>query len=292
MSGMTKKKSFAPCGPTVFCSAVSLCWERRHPYLCQIYRTGEVPRRDVGSLAVRETITIPDDVLAELLAMPSPSIKQSLTIPDDVLFPKPKRGRPRNDALRRQANDLQCSARHARRLLATSKPRQRDRERQPDVIEALQACQKRAALVREMEEETEEETVVSYLSFAISYLRNKTVTSYSEEDCRLARRWVEYQGLVAPVLIVSAAMGSKSFHIDRIDAKILRISRATIYRHYGSRLDEFRRRAQDLLGLPVVDWKKMANMELPKRKRGVLSRPDTAWEEQTTFRQRYEHHDW
>jgi hypothetical protein len=241
-------------------------------------------------MRARETILIPDD----LLAMLSSSVEQSMTIPDDVLFPKPKRGRPRNDTLRSYANDLRCSLRHARRLVATSKPRRRDRERQPDVIEALQARQKRAALVREMEEEMEKETVESYLSFAISYLRNKgrTVTSYSEEDCQLARELVKQEKtLIAPVLIVSAAMGSKSFHID---AKILRISLATIYRHCGCRIDEFRRRGQDLvLALAVVDWKKMANMELPKRKRSVVSRPDTAWEvlEQALFHQRYEHHD-
>jgi hypothetical protein len=162
-------KSFAP---TPFWSYMSRCWERRHAYLSQIYRTGVVPRRYVGSLAVRETMPIPDDLLDDLLAMLplSPSVEQSVTIPDDVLFPKPKRGRPRNDALHRQANDLQCSPRHARRLLATSKPRQRDRERRPaDVIEALQAHQKRAALVRALQAEE----VVSYLSHVIRYLRKK-----------------------------------------------------------------------------------------------------------------------
>jgi hypothetical protein len=222
--------------------------------------------------------------------MPPPSIKQSLTIPDDVLFPKPKRGRPCNGPLHRQANDLQCSPRHARRLLASSKPRQRDRERQPeDVIEARQARQKRAALVREMEEEIKEETVESYLSFAISYIRNKggTVTSYSEEDCQLARELVKQEKtLIGPVLIVSAAMGSKSLHIA---GKILRISRATLYRQYRGQLDDLRRRARDLVALAVVDWKKMANMKLPKRKRSAVSRPDTAWElqEQALFHQRY-----
>jgi hypothetical protein len=244
----------------------------------------------VESLAVRETIPIPDELLAEWLAMPSPSIKQSLTIPDDVLFPKAKRGRPRNNALRRQANDLQCSPRHARRLLATSKPRQRSRERLPeDVIQALQARQKRAALVREMEEEIKEETVVSYLSFAISYLRNKgyTVHPYLEVDCQIARELVKQEeGLIAPVLIVSTAMGSKSFQIA---ANLLGISRATIYRHWGSRLDEFRRRARDFLALAVVD---VGNLELREGKRRVCTSPDTAWEEQTTFQQRHEHHDW
>jgi hypothetical protein len=244
----------------------------------------------VESLAVRETIPIPDELLAELLATPSPSIKQSLTIPDDVLFPKAKRGRPRNDALRRQANELQCSPRHARRLLATRKPRQRERERKPnDVIDALQARQKRAALVREMEEEMEAETVVWYLSFAISFLRNKgyTVHPYSEVDCQIARELVKHEeGLIAPVLIVSTAMGSKSFHIA---AKQLGMSRATIYRHWGSRLDEFRRRARYFLALAVID---VRNLELRKGKRRVCTSPDTAWEEQTTFHQRYEHHDW
>jgi hypothetical protein len=270
------KKSFTP---TSFCSAASRWREHRHPYLCEIYRTGAVPRRAVESLAARKRIPVPD----ELLAMPSPHIEQSVAIPDDVLFPKPKRGRPRNDALRRQANDLQCSLRHARRLVANGKLRQRSRERQPDdVIEALQARQKRADLVREMEEET----VVSYLSFAISYVRNKgyTVHPYSEVDCRLARRWVKNQGMVAPVLMISAVMRAKSFRIAR---KLLGMSRATLYRKYGSQLDDLSRRAKELLALAVVDWKKMANMKLPKRKRNVVTRPDSAWEEleQTLFYQ-------
>jgi hypothetical protein len=84
-------------------------------------------------------------------------------------------------------------------------------------------------------------------------------------------------------------MGAKSF---RNAGKLLGMSRATLYRKYGSQLDDLRRRAQDVLVPPVVDWKKMANMKLSKRKRGVVSRPDTAWEEQTTFRQTYERPDW
>jgi hypothetical protein len=277
------KKSFAP---TSFCSAMSPFWERRHPYLCQIYRTGAVPRRDVGSLAVRrETIPIPDDVLAML----SPPVKQSLTIPDDVLFPKRKRGRPRNDALHRQATGLRCSLRHARRLLANGKPRHR--ERQPhDVIEALQARRERAAIVRQIQAEA----VMSFLRYAIGYLRKKEFTAnlFSGVDSRLAGMLVKHEkGLSVPVLIVSTAMGSKSL---RLPAKVLGVSSAKLYRQYGSQLDDVRRRASELLAVAVVDWKKMANMKLPKRKRGVVSRPDSAWEkaEQTLFRQRYEHHDW
>ena len=246
------KKNFAP---TSFGSAASRWRERRHPYLCEIYRTGATLRRAVGSLAVRKTIPIPD----ELLAMLSPPIRQSVTIPNELLFPKPKRGRPRHDALRRKANDLRCSLRHARRLLGKGKPRQRNREHQPDdVIEAIQARQKRAALVREMKEEA----VMSYLNCAISRLRREEFT------INLVRRLVKQEkGLIAPVLIVTIAMGSKPFHIA---AKLLGVSQATIYRACGSRLGEFRRRGRDLLALAVVD---PAKLKLPKRKRAVVSRP-------------------
>jgi hypothetical protein len=285
------EKTFEFVPATASCNAVSRHWElyreHRHPYLCQIYWTGAVPRRDVGSLAVREavreTIPIPD----ELLAKP-PSIGIRLTIPHELLCPKPKRGRPRNEALRSHANDLRCSLRHSRRLLATRKPRQRDRERQSDdVLEALQARKTRTALVREMKAEA----VMSYLSFAISYLSGKKFT-VTKVDSKLARKLVKHEKELAPaVLIVTIAMGSKSFHNA---AKLLGVSQATIYRNWGSRLDEFRRRGRDLVALAVVDLKKMANMKLPKRKRGVVSRPDNAWEmlEQTLFPQRYEHHDW
>jgi len=285
------EKTFEFVPATASCNAVSRhrerYWEHRHPYLCQIYWTGAVPRRDVGSLAVREavreTIPIPD----ELLAKP-PSIGIRLTIPHELLCPNPKRGRPRNEALRSHANDLRCSLRHSRRLLATNKPRQRDRERQPDdVLEALQARKKRSALVREMKAEA----VMAYLSCAISYLRKKefTVNLFSEEDSRFARRWVKGRGLVAPVFMISVRMGAKSF---RNAGKLLGMSRATLYRKYGNQLDDLRRRAAALLAIAVVDWKKMANMNLPKRKIGVVSRPDSAWEEQTIFHQRYEPHDW
>jgi hypothetical protein len=191
--------------------------------------------------------------------MPSPPIKQSVTIPNELLFPKPKRGRPINRALHRQAHDLQCSKRHARRLVPNGKPRQRSREHQPDdVIEAIQARQKRTALVREMKEEA----VMSYLNCAISRLRREEFT------INLVRRLVKREkGLIAPVLIVTIAMGSKPFHIA---AKLLGVSQATIYRACGSRLGEFRRRGRDLLAVAVVD---PAKLKLPKRKRAVVSRP-------------------
>lgn len=239
------KKNFAPIS---FCSAVSRLREQRHPYLCEIYRTGIVQRKAVRSLAPRKEIRIPD----ALLTMPSPPIKQSVTIPNELLFPKPKRGRPRNVTLRRQANDLRCSSRQARRLLANGKPRHRDRERQPDdVIEVLKAREERKALVREMKAEA----VVFYLTCALDLLNNKMLTTspYSKLGCRLARRWVKKQGLVAPVLMISYAMGANSF---RNAGKLLGMSRATLYRNYGSQLDDLRRRAPDLLALAVVDLKK------------------------------------
>ena len=278
------KKDAAFSSATQLCSLASRHRASRRPYLCEIYRTGIVPRKAVESLVSIEPLQIP----ASLLNVPAQKAEDLPPTPEELLFPKAKRGRPGNHKLHSQADDLQCSTRHARRLLADSRLRQRDREPHPaDVVEALRAREERATLVREMKVEE----VVSYLTYALDLLRNDLLTMSPDSalDCRPAREWVKREGLVTPVLIVAAALGAKSF---RNAGKLLGLSRATLYRQ-SKQVDELRRRGREIAeSIAVAGAKCLAKEKPPERKRTFVTRAKSEWEKQTTYQQRHERPDW
>lgn len=226
----------SPMFPTNF---RRLAQRNRNRLLRAIYETGVVPRKSVETLVPAMPVACDDERLGALLGMPETQLShEDVQIPEELLYPKPKRGRPRSSEWSQHASSLNCSQRHARRLLSEGRTRTRDRSRYPDdVVEALAARKKRAALKRELEKID----ILSDLERMIDYLgrgREAVLSApiVSADARRLATRLVGAHGSEAALLLCGFAFGG-SLKLASIG---LTMSRATIYRRFGSQLEFLR----------------------------------------------------
>lgn len=253
--------------------------EHRARYLHKIYETGVVPRKAVESLVVHEEVPIPPKLL-ENWAPPAP-LSEVVSFPESLLFPKPKKpGRPKKGELHKQASDLHCSERHARRLVETGLKRQRDRTRSAeDVKEALKARKQRAALVAELEVEN----ILYWLSADLYRLADGQVPKCSAPPpaSRIPLRKDKDQRPNLRAMVCSAlAVGDASYA-----ARLLKISRATLYRLFRGKLGKLRKRGNEIAHAiyanPDLDLAAMACQTPPDLESRVVEGDGSAWEEQT-----------
>lgn len=250
-------------------------WPRRQRYLHNIYKTGIVPRRPVESLVPERPVQImPEGLTPTFPGKPGGCAE----IPDEILYgPRRRRGRPRNDALREQATALQCSPRHARRLLQTRQSRARDRATYPqDVAEALAARNQRAVFVRELEEED----IVEDIAFMLAGMKRGGITAACKPAPQwdLARTLVQCHGIEKAVMLIHVTGGAAGV---RYAASLLRVSRGSLYRKFAGRLDELRRRGREIEASlktnPKMNLARLANRRPPKRR--AVADDDNAWDE-------------
>jgi hypothetical protein len=165
-------------------SAAGRCRIQQARRLRETYKSGHIPRPSLPPPHSQEVRApeIPWDLLNSLEARPTnPAF--ATAIPDDVLWPKRKRGRPRNKALQALANSQRCSIRHARRLLASGKQRERVREHLSPTEEwALQQRKKRAKLVQALEQELSIDQLAYWLNLSYHWEAYTTGLENGDDD--------------------------------------------------------------------------------------------------------------
>ena len=256
------------------------------PYLREIYLTGHITR---PSLARHWEPSRPVEIPAEILeSLGTDSAKTAPKIPSELLhellWPKRKRGRPRNEALQALVKLQKCSDRHARRLLAFGKQRERVREHlRPSEEWALQQRAKRAELVRDLKENELRDDLARVLDVLTrGWERVWLSSSVSPQARELAKQMVDARGIETALLICGFALGE----IDlRFASKTLGVSRSTIYRRFRGRLTWLKTRGKDLATtLPSADLSKVVDAPLlVKRRYSDTEENENAWAMQTTF---------
>ena len=254
-------------------------WRMNVPYFRSLYLTGKLRVYPLPGPYV--PIRIPDrEMLDELFrdSRASISSEKLVDIPRELLFPKPKRGRPRK-LPSGASNDLRCSERHARRLLASGKPRERQ-HREPDYNEAhiLDMRKRRAELIRQAQHAEAFGSLVHLLDVLIRGWRQSLGSPVTSKAYQLADKLVEFNGLPAALVLAGFPLQAAAQEIG--------ISSATLRRMLGHKLKELRRRSAefqaDLARLDVSN----ITLKPPAKARRLVEADDSAWSQQTTFQQR------
>jgi len=207
--------------------ACTLFWLGETAYLRQIYETGRINRRPLPTRSEWVAVEIPPEILFELETAPTDALAACVEIPDELLWlnlqsPKRKRGRPRNKALQALANSQRCSIRHARRLLASGKQRERVRKYlSPSEEWALQQQKKRAKLVQALEQELSINQLAHCLNLSYHWEAYTTALDNSDDDLvvrllsaetnswarQLAERMAAEKGSLAALGFVRQSLG-------------------------------------------------------------------------------------
>ena len=252
------------------------------PYLREIYLTGHITR---PSLPRHWEPSRPVEIPAEILeSLGTDSAKTAPKIPSELLhellWPKRKRGRPRNEALQALVKLQKCSDRHARRLIASGKQRKRVRER-PSLTEdwALQQREKRAALVQALKEEN----ALYHLAYGLDVLKRGLETVCLSPDLsswarQLAAKMAKHQGIVTALLICGFALGRNALRLASIH---LGSSRSTIYRMVRGHVRSLRRHGETLRD---CDLSQVVGAENRSKARQVITEEsENAWSLQTNW---------
>jgi hypothetical protein len=262
-------------GRITACSRLRI-FHARH--LLEIYKTGLITRPSLPTHSGPLRLTkIPDDILGVLLvSRPDTAKKTFLEIPGDVLWPKRKRGRPRNETLAALAKSQRCSERQARRLLASSKQRKRVRETPiPDEKWALQQREKRAQLVQALKHEND----LNRIACTLENLNPDWAGALFEVNIRvreLAEQMVAKAGTATVLLKCSFALQSIGL---RFALNALGCSRSTIYRKFSGRLDSLRTDGEILR---AYDLSQVDTQIGSKPRRPSAEETENAWSVQTT----------
>jgi hypothetical protein len=226
-------------------------------------------------------VKISAELAAELMKSPIlfPSAYMG-DIPEELIFPKPKRGRPRKTPLE-AVKSLGCTERHARRLVASERPRERHREKPDEEMSwILEMRTKRADLVRELEAEE----AIKALALGLDYLNRgrskvRVIPPVQPQVRRMAEDLVQREGLPAAAVICGYAWGEGlSFACH-----VLGVSLATVSRMFKGSRKELSDRGEELRdNLPKSDLSKIS-LERPKSQRRCVADDTSAWADQTNW---------
>ena len=275
--------------PANWTSAAERLRKQEAPYLREVYRIGrpalrpppkhwEVPQQ-------REQLEIPREILLELEVRPRDAAAACVRIPDELLWPKRKRGRPRNKTLHTLAKSQRCSERHARRLLASGEQRKRVRRSLgPDEHWALQQREKRAALLQALKQEE----ALDRLSRILTVLNcwDAYEKAYKERDSegvvmllssevgasvrQFVKRMLDEKGVVEATVICGFALPGIGLRLASIH---LGLSRNTIYRRFRGRLQSLRTQGEILRTTALPD----AGSQIVE----ITKETENAWAQQT-----------
>jgi hypothetical protein len=275
------------------CSVIRIARARR---LREIYKTGCIVR---PSLPTRwDPVEIPPEIWPNSVeeVRPRDAAAACVEIPDELLYQKHellyskrKRGRPRNQALRALAESQRCSIRHARRLLASGRKRERVRESPSSEEEwALQQQEKCAKLLQALEREQ----CINDLTYMLNLLNHWDAYNKAWEDCdydlvarlllseisasarQFAQRMVANRGTAEALVICGLAFPSIGLRYPSIK---LGVSHSTIYRRFCGRLKDLRDVGEILrtTALPNADASQIAD---------VTEEIESPWSQQTTWK--------
>ena len=255
------------------------------PYLREIYLTGHITR---PSLPRHWEPSRPVEIPAEILeSLGTDSAKTAPKIPSELLhellWPKRKRGRPRNVALHALVESQRCSERHSRRLIASGKQRKRVRERSSLTEDwALQQREKRAKLVQALEQELSINELAYWLNLSYHWEAYTKALKNGDDDLvdrllsaepnswarQLAERMAAEKGSLAALGFVRQSLGLRPS---------VSVSRSTMYRR-------FPRLHTSCKTLREYDPSQAVNaLNRSKPRRPVREENENAWTIQTTF---------